>query len=215
MAVDPLHPRAVQPVRCDLSRTVRAGFTVIELLLAMAVSSMVGLVVVMMLMQSGTATDRQHDTRRASVQRQVATVRLGELMRETAMVVGTGSRHVVLWKQDVNGNGQPELSELRRIEWDDETGEVWVYESPPDLPESEDETYLLNPSVINDMTRLRSGTSKFPGQVRLTGITGWELALDDEGDILAARLLRLRVTLEQESGPDEATVVAALRLEIE
>ncbi len=202
MAIGTIHSRA-------RLRASRRGFTTIELLLSLAVTAMVGMVVVMMLAGVTTATDRQHDTRRASTQRQVAIVRLGELTREAAMVGAMGPRHLLLWLHDEDDDGKPRLSELRRIEWDEQAGEVWVYEAG-DRPWLDDLMQDRSFDSYDALTRHLKGTDWFPGRRRLNDVTGWSVVLDED-DPHAARLLRLRVTLDQPGGEDTATIIAALR----
>ena len=185
------------------------GFTTVELLLSLAVTAMVGLVVVMMLAGVTTATDRQHDTHRASTQRQVAIVRLGELTREAAMVGAMGPHHLLLWLHDEDDDGKPRLSELRRIEWDEQTGEVWVYEAG-DRPWQDGLMPDRSFDSYDALTRDHKGTDWFPGRRWLNNVTGWSVVLDAD-DPHAARLLRLRVTLDQPGGEDTATIIAALR----
>jgi len=186
------------------------GFTLVELLLAVAISAIIGLTVVMMLAGVGASIRTNDDIRRASVKRQVAILRLGSLTRCAAMVLSKGPDHVVLWKGDTTGNGKPNISELRRIQWDADAGEVWTYESLTDLPPASDTTYELN-ADYSAVTASLAGSALFPKHVTLQHVTDWTLDLDTP-IVQSARMIRLHLTIESESGPDAALVISNLRV---
>jgi type II secretory pathway component PulJ len=188
----------------------RVAYTLVELLLAVAICSVVAVTVLMMLDSIIAATGTQLDTRRANVRRQVAAERLGAQTRGAAMYLARGDAHLVLWTGDTRRNGLPDLSELRRIEWDAASGSVRSYEAPETLDGALDVMYGLD-SDFSAITASAAGGASLPGRTLLGDVTAWELLLDDD-DAQAARLLRLRVTIQSESGPETATIVSGLRL---
>lgn len=184
------------------------AFTLVEVLLALAISGMIGAAAMMMLTATGNATQTQHDTRRATVKRQVVFTRITPLLRDAARVLDHGDAHLVLWTGDLNRNAKPDLSELRRIEWT-AGNEVVVYEAPPNLAAVADTTYELTHD-FDAATAALAGSAAFPGRVTLRGVTDFNLMLD-AADPAAARTIRLRLTVATESGDDTSVVVAALR----
>lgn len=224
MASRPIHPSTRELIMTNTTPTTRSAddggpgvrpsrkaraFTLVEMLLALAICSLVGLTVALLLGGIGAATRESQDTRRTVVQRQVAVARLGALTRGTAMVLSKGSNHVVLWKGDMTGNGKPNLSELRRIEWDANTNEVWTYEAPSSLSAAADTAYDLT-ADFSAATASLAGTASFPGQTTLQEVAAWNTTLDN-ASTQSAKLLRVTVTLTQDTGSDNATIIAYLR----
>lgn len=198
-------------MRLQASRTTKLAFTLIELSLALAVSSVIGLIVVLLLTSMGAATDSKNDTRRANAKRQVAIIRLGAMTRSAAMVLAAGPQSLVLWKGDANLNGKPDLSELRRVAWNMATAEIVTYEAPAEISGS-DVTYELD-TDFDAVTASLADSSLFPGTLVLTAIADWGVAFDTP-HVQSARLARLRVTIQHDSGPEELTVIAHLRIPV-
>jgi type II secretory pathway pseudopilin PulG len=209
MAIDAIHSRAGFTMIRPSGGRRPGGFTMMETLLAIMLSSLVGLVVASMLGAVGSGTQAQNDIRRASVKRQVAIARLGAALRGGTMVLGGNGEHLVLWKGDVRDNDLPNLSELLRVEWDPETKELWMYQAPPTLTDGQDTPYALSTNFSN-VTASLAGSAQFPGRVLLQGVSDWNLELDQDV-FQQARLIRLHLTLEQPSGPEPAVIVVALR----
>lgn len=187
----------------------RTGFTLMEMLLALAVSSMIAITVVMMLAGLASATQEKTDVRRATVKRQVAIVRLGRLLRGAAMVLANGDDHIVLWKGDTRNNGRPDLSELLRVEYDPGAHEVSTYEGMVPLDPASDPTYKLADD-FSALTASLAGTSAFPRTVTLQAVTSWDLELDNLL-VQSARMMRLGLAIGSESGEDEAIIISTLR----
>ena len=173
----------------------------VELLLALVVSSLIATAVLGMLVGVTTASRQSNDTRRATVGRQVAIARLGKLVRCSAAVLACDEHRLVLWTDDSDLNAQPNLSELLLIRWDSDAAEIWVYQAPQGLSPSLDTTYNVDDNFA-DLTESLAGSSLFPGQVILQHITHWE-AEHQESD----GTVRLRLELEQPSGRDPVTII--------
>lgn len=198
--------------RCETMRMGRCacgGFTLVELLLALGVSGLIGLGVVLMLSGAGVATQQQRAGRDATVSRQVVMARLSTLTRAAAMVLAVEDDAMVLWMGDVNGNGKPELSELRRLTWNSVTGEVHQYQAPAGLDEDEDFTHELT-ADFDAVTRGLEGDAAFVGELVVRQVTQWSLTLD-KAQVRQARLLRLDVTYRHDGREDQAVIISALR----
>lgn len=194
----------------NMKRSNSCGaFTLVEVLLALSVSSIIGLVVLLMLSGVASASQKQHDTRQATMNRQVAIARLSSLTRCTAMVLACDDDSMVLWKGDINANGKPELSELRRIEWDSSTNEVKISESPAGMDVSSDVTYAMGDD-FKSITIATAGSATFPTRIILRHVQSWTLTLDQPA-AHDARLLRLDVELHNDQGSDTASIISALR----
>jgi len=187
----------------------RAAFTLPELLLAITIASMIGFAVVLILSAIGTATAEQSDNRLVSVRRQVAIARLGALARESIMALDTAPDAIVLWKADTNGNGLPDLSEIRLIGWDSGTGIVTASEAPLALAPADDFTLAFTDDFIS-ITAAIEGSALLPGATVLKEIATWEIDLDN-ADPQFARQLRIALTITNEHSDDPASVYASLR----
>lgn len=184
------------------------AFSLAETLIALAISSSVGLCAVMMLSGVAAGTRAQNDTREATMRRQVAVARLGAVSRGSARVLARGSDHLVLWVGDVNNDGLPNLSELRRVAWDAEAQQLVRFEAAAGV--DPDPAYELSED-FDTITADVAGLAEFPATTLLNRVTGWNVQLDDEADVQAAKLLRLSVTLATASGPEAAVAMASLR----
>jgi len=185
----------------------RRGFTLLEILLALSISAMIALAIGVMLSALNAATAVENDTRRSTMQRQVVLAKLEHTVRSSARILVGGADHLVLWRADRNGNSVPELSELVRLSWDEPTGEIRIFMSPDDLDPASDITYAMTDD-FDAVSQPLAGTAEFPGSLLIDDVTAWSLVLDD-ADPKAAKLVRLRVSVNQESGPDTATVIAS------
>jgi len=87
------------------------GFTLVELLMALVVTSIVLAAVATLAYALGTANERSDDTSQKQAQVRYATVRLSELIRYSKLVYAASESEIVLWL-DYNRNEQLEDLEL-------------------------------------------------------------------------------------------------------
>jgi len=98
-------------------RFVGNGFTLVELLVALMVSSIVLSAVATLAFALGRANDAADDTSRKQAQVRYASVRLYELIRQSKLVCAAGDEDVLVWKGDDNPkNGKIDVLELAYIE---------------------------------------------------------------------------------------------------
>jgi hypothetical protein len=182
------------------------AFTLAELMLALSLAGLVGAAVLSMLSAFGSASSPRFSVRGPMVDRQVAALRVGAMLRSSARVLGASSDRVVLWIGDANADGVPSLSELRLVEYRRPSGEVWAFGVPASPSEP---VYSLNSDFVS-MVGGVAGDASFPGQVMLTGDTDWVLSFDTP-DPKDARLVRVQITTQSDDGPSESKIVAGLR----
>lgn len=187
----------------------RRGFTMVEILLALSLAGLLALAVAMMLLAVGSATDEAIDTRQLVVHEQVAIVRLGDVLRSSVMILDESADALVVWRADDDGDGVPRLSEITRIEWDGADDVVRTYTTSVGIADPDDTIFTLADDFDAE-TAARAGTADYPGAVLAAGISAWAVALDD-ADAQAARLARVSITVEDDSGTIDAEVLAALR----
>ena len=186
-----------------------SGFTMIEIMIAMAMTAMIGLAVSSMLVSVSYGTTTQDDLRRTTVKEKVIATRMDQAIRLSKMVLAQGPDHLVLWMGDRRRNGVPDLSEIRRIDRDNTTMELWSYSAPMSLSDSQNTPYSFA-TDFDATTSALMGTSNFPGELWGTGVTSWNQTLD-QSNPQSAKLVGYSLTLPGNNVPSAATGVLSLR----
>jgi|GEM_PF-5944409 len=186
-----------------------AAFTLVEMLLSLAVIAIIGLGVMFMLAGTQASAQLQEDTRMRVTREQVALARLGTLCRSNAMVLAADATHLVFWKGDVNGNNKPDLAELRRLEWNAAARQIWISEAPEDLAPASNTTYQLN-AAFSNVTSTLAGSANFPTQVVLDNVMQWELTLDNAAP-QSARLMKIEIRFTGSPDDQAIRMIASLR----
>ena len=93
------------------------GFTLVELLVALMVTSIVLAAVATLAYAMGTANDVMSDTGQKQAEVRYATLRISELIRHSKLICGTTGNDIVLWKADNNpNNGKINVLEIAYIQ---------------------------------------------------------------------------------------------------
>jgi len=100
----------------SLSAFNRNGFTLVELLVALVVTSIILGAVATLAYAVGAANDAGDDTTQKQAQVRYATLRISELIRHCRLICSTPGKDLFVWRADDNGNGQINLNELVCIE---------------------------------------------------------------------------------------------------
>jgi len=182
------------------------GLTLPELILALASTAIIGAAIDSMLAAVSYGTSSEKDLRTLVVKHKVVDGRLSAAIRSSHMVLDQGANFVVLWTSDLDGNGVPNLLELRRIEHDTANEELWSYQasSPPT-----DTQYQLTDN-FGTITAGLKGQTWFPGTLWATNITNWTVTLNHV-DPQQATLASYRITLSTGTMSDTTINAAALR----
>ena len=150
------------------------AFTLTELMLALVITTLIGGAVATMLFSAFRGTSDQEDRRELMINNTTAGLRLNAALRSSAMVLAKGANFLVLWMDDTSSPyGFPQLSELRRIERNPSTNELWSYKAPPDLAEEDDAQYNLAATDFAAVTAALKGSATFPGELWARDVTGW------------------------------------------
>jgi prepilin-type N-terminal cleavage/methylation domain-containing protein len=123
-----------------LSAVNYKAFTLIELLLALLVASIVSAAVVTLAFAVGNANDVTDNTSRTQAYVRHATLRISELIRHCKLVCGMAGDDLAVWRADDNGDGQINPKELVYIEMG--TGRDYV--QLLDFPSAEDWQVMLS-----------------------------------------------------------------------
>jgi type II secretory pathway pseudopilin PulG len=179
-------------------RPARCGVMLVEILLALAITGMVAAGVASLLFAvSGGTKDRQ-ELRRRNVRVDVLAARIDAAIRSSSMVLGRDSRCLVLWVSDTKPNGAPDLSELRRIEWDSTTKQMRCFEAPATLNPADDTAYALGTTDFVSTTAGLRGLPSFTSTVWANGVSGWSSSPDPVTQ--STRVVSYGVTIDLPTG---------------
>ena len=181
--------------------------TLIELLLALAGTAMVGVAIATMLVAVAYGTQSDKDLRTLVVKYKTVDGRVSASLRGSHMVLAQGSDYLVLWMFDTDGSAAPNLSEIRRIEC--ANGVLTSYKAPDNLDPLYDVAYALADD-FDAITAAIKGDATFPGEIWATDVTDWTIALN-ENDPQAATLVSYRLTFQAGILSDIAINAVALR----
>jgi len=92
------------------------GFTLVELLVALVVTSIILTAVATLAFALGTTSDSMDDISRKQAQVRFVTMRISELIRHSKLICGTPGGELAVWEADENGDGQININELVYIE---------------------------------------------------------------------------------------------------
>lgn len=196
------------PVAASRGRA-RGAFTVAELLLSLSLTAMIGLAVVSMLYGSGVATSEQHDRRRALHGRQIATERIGSLLRSSGAVLDSSPDGVLLWRHDLDRDRLPRLSEVCLLSWNADDGSLVVHEPVSSLPAGSDTAFDWS-ADFRALAQSLPGSAAFHESVLMKRVTGWNVEIAPDGPH-ATKIIVVSVSFSTDSGESSASVVASLR----
>ncbi|HUW20816.1 MAG TPA: prepilin-type N-terminal cleavage/methylation domain-containing protein [Sedimentisphaerales bacterium] len=98
------------------AKYLREGFTLVELLVGLAVTSIVVTAVATLAYAVGAANRGTDDASQKQAQLRYATMRISELIRNCRLICGTADNDLVLWQADYNADGLINPSELVFLE---------------------------------------------------------------------------------------------------
>lgn len=104
------------------------GFTLVELLVALVITSIVLTAVATLAFALGTVHESTDDRAEKQAQVRFTTLRISELIRHCKLICSTGSNDLALWRADDNGNGQININELVYIERGSNGDHIRLYE---------------------------------------------------------------------------------------
>jgi type II secretory pathway pseudopilin PulG len=158
------------------------GFTLAELLIGLAITGVICTAIASMLHSVAYGSESQSDARRSNMAAKLLRTRLDAAIGNAKMVVAAGSNYIVLWNGETNTDGYPDLSELRRIEFNSTTKQLTSYMAPASLLLANDTQYDLDATDFNATTIALKGTTNFPAELWGEGITAFTIELDSGSD---------------------------------
>ncbi|HNQ24287.1 MAG TPA: prepilin-type N-terminal cleavage/methylation domain-containing protein [Phycisphaerae bacterium] len=193
----------------------RPAFTLVELLVALTITVVIGAAVASMLFTTARATETRTDVRRAVVHSQQLDARLRAKVLSAGAFLGTDATHLLLWLRDDNDNQLVNLGELGLLEFDTGTKQLRFYAAvwPAGWSQAQiataNVTYSTGTNYLQQALAAR-GAAYFPQQVWSRQVGALSITLD-KADPLLARLATLRMTMAVGDLAEPLIVAAALR----
>ncbi|NBC11430.1 MAG: hypothetical protein GVY24_06795 [Planctomycetes bacterium] len=180
--------------------------TLVELLLAVAITTLIGAAIASMLAAVSYGTDSSKDMRSLVARNKAVNARISAAIRGSTMVLDQGAGFLVLWTSDADENGQPNLLEIRRLQYNANGQTFSSYTAPEGTGDVE---YALadNFEAITDGLM---GGAAFPQELWATRVAAWDLALDTP-DPQTASLVSYQLELTAGDMSDVAIAAVALR----
>lgn len=195
--------------RTARKRRMCRGLTLLELLLALAGTAVIGSAVAAMLtgVAYGTATDKNM---RSLITRQMALrARIEAEVRESRMLLDAGGDYLILWSSDADDDGSPSKAEIQVIEYDAVMDRVMRYAPAPLIS---DVGYALTDD-FRTATNSYKGDSTFPGERWAEQITSFAITLDDL-DPQSAKLVSFTFGMSGGEVPYTGIGAATIRNEV-
>jgi prepilin-type N-terminal cleavage/methylation domain-containing protein len=198
----------------------RAGVTLIELMLALSLLSLVGICIVMMVKATADGTAGQTDGRRHLVRMQSLEAQVASVVRPCSCILAAGTNYLVVWTgdgPDINlaTNQTVNLSELAMFELDTNTQQLRLYRTtwPAGTTVAAmiaaDATYAASSNWYNAAQAAKS-TGYFNGTLLANKVTSFNVTLDS-GTPTAAMMATLWITLNDGVVTQTMVIPAALR----
>lgn len=108
----------------------RNGLTLVELLVALSVSSIILTAVATLAFSLSSAHNSTEETSLKQVQIRFSTFKLSDLIRHSKLVCFVGDDDIALWVADKNDNKRINISELVYIDKGSESDHLQIYEFP-------------------------------------------------------------------------------------
>jgi autotransporter adhesin len=171
-----------------------AGLTLLELMLAVAGTALVSAAIAAMTSAVTHGTDSRTDLRTLLVRQKTITARLTAAIRSSTKVLAANDDGIVLWINDENASGTPNLSEIQRIVRDAGSKEMLSFTAPDSLLPASDTSYDLTTTDFEAVTAAPEDTADFPSETWATNIDAWQIDLN-HADAKQASLVSNRLTL--------------------
>ena len=188
--------------------------TLVELLLAMSSTAMIGAAIAAMLTAVSYGTSSEKSMRSLVVRNKLISARFSAAIRDAHMVLETGDNYIVLWRVDTDESETPNLGEIRWIELDTASSEIRAYEadfsgmSQAQIDAANTE-FTLDADFDTATSGIR-GAAVFPAEVWAGSTTGWTTTVNDP-DEQQATLVSFRFQIQHEDMSDTLVGAAALR----
>ncbi len=190
-----------------LTIATHQGLTLVEMLMALTITGLIGVAIASMLSAVAYGTDSSKDLRSLVVKNKTLSSRITAAVRSSAQLLDADDGYIVLWTKDLNESGQPDLLELQRIELDAGTDELTSYTPAGGAV---DVAYDLDTDDFDAVTTALIGSGDLEGALWATGVSQWTIDID-EADPQDAGLVSFQLTLDAGGLTDTSITAVSLR----
>lgn len=184
------------------------GLTLLELLLALAGTAVIGAAITMMLTGVAYGTQSSKDMQGLVTRQMALRARIEAEVRESQMVLDQGVGYLILWGEDADKSGTPNKSEIQVIELDAGAEVVTRYAPAVGITDVQ----YAQGDDLRTITNTYKGEATFPGERWGSGVASFSITLDHV-DPQLARLVSFRLGLRGGEVSDTVIGAAALRNE--
>ena len=196
------------------SRARQAGMTLVELLLAMSSTAMIGAAIAAMLAAVSYGTSSEKNMRSLVVRNKLINARFSAAIRDAQMVLEAGDNYIVLWRVDTNESETSNLGEIQWIELDTGSSQIRSYKADfSGMTQAQIDAANTEFTLAADFDAATSavrGTAVFPAEIWAGSTTGWTVTVNDN-DEQQATLVSFRFQIEHADMSDTLIGAAALR----
>ena len=190
----------------------RRAFTLIEMVMAVAITAITGVCIAGASMALSTAYDSGQEYYECIQTGRVTMLRLEQMLRQSLLVTDTRLGSLWIWREDTDGNGQINLSELSTIVRDPRTQElVEVHYEVPDYFYDygfDDSIELHEATATQAVTFLQYYSSYVAMTVLAENVSYFEATVSPEAPLTKT----VGVTLTIGQGGRELTIRTAVNL---
>lgn len=197
------------------ARRRSSAFTLVELVLAAGITALIGVAIASLFFAVSYGTASRNDMRALVPRQRTITARLDASIRSSKMVLALGSNYVVLWMADTNSNSAPNLSEIRRIEFDSASSSVisykvtWPSGWSQTMIDAADTQYALTDD-FGSVTAALKGNSYFPSEIWSRSVSSWSLSAN-KSSVQSATMLSYQITTVSGQSTNALVGAASLR----
>jgi prepilin-type N-terminal cleavage/methylation domain-containing protein len=166
------------------TRRRRGGFTLVELILAMTITALIGGAVSAMFTTVSQGTTSEAGRRSANARKTILRARLNAALRSTRLTLAegqhldTGANFLLLWTGDSTYNDLPNVSELLLLQHNPRTGQITAYRAIDTLPLADDKAIPLSTN-FETLAAAMPGHAYFPSELWANSVSGWDIQLDN------------------------------------
>jgi hypothetical protein len=190
----------------------------IELVIAMSVTALVGVATVGMLNAVSVGVDTQHDSRSVTIRSHHAQSRLAAYITPSRCILHRDASAIVLWFDDSRKSNTVHISEVRWLIFDPDEGAVFVHyvTFPPSFTDREraryDGEYPATSDWMDLLTTYQSHAQlTMESRKLIDGLGSMTVHLDTGSDALNARHVTCHLTFATRNGDFKTIAAAAIR----
>lgn len=187
-------------------RGLARGMTLVELMLGLAITTVIGGAIVAMLFAVSRGADEDTDLRSLVARGKRVHAASTAALRGSRELLDIDSQRLVLWYRDADDDGRIDADELRAIDYAADASELRWYEPTDTVPDAEHEASADFLAVVDGL--IESGG--LAPRTWAGGVAGFSLALDED-EPAAAKLASYRLILREGRLEHEAVAAVAMR----